>query len=168
MAAMLDRRAGNLLLWRSAMYLLARTYEAADEPVEALRLWLLIGANQRAGEIAKQVAAEDVLKLARLAGGPGWQRSAGFAALEAHAAFLDRLSPLGSHARRSRLPRSRRRCSRLSPSMQARRVLAKFATRIPKRYGHAAGEILAEEVRMQSPNAPEASAAARADAARAL
>lgn len=42
--------------------------------------------------------------------------------------------------------------------MQARRVLAKLATRIPKRYGHAAGEILAEEVRMQSPNAPEASA----------
>jgi hypothetical protein len=157
MAAMLDRRAANLSSWRSAMYLLARTYEAADEPVEALRLWLLIGANQRAGEIAKQVAADDVLKLARLAGGPSWQRSAGFAALEAHAATLD--GRVAGRVARATVEAATEPPTLLAahPSMPARRVLAKLAKRIPRRYGHAAGEILAEEVRRQSPNAPEAS-----------
>jgi hypothetical protein len=158
MAAMLDRRAGNLSSWRSAMYLLARTYEAADEPVEALRLWLLVGANQRAGEAAKEVAAEDVLKLVRLDDGPGWQRSAGFAAIEAHAATFD--GRVAARVARATVQAAAEPPTLLAahPSMQARRVLAKLAARIPKRYGYAAGEILAEEVRRQSPNAPEASA----------
>jgi tetratricopeptide (TPR) repeat protein len=158
MAAMLDRRAGNLSSWRSAMYLLARTYDAADEHIEALRLWLLIGANARAIEAAKQVAAEDVLKLARLEGGPGWQRSAGFSALEAHAATFDARAV--ARIARATVQAAQEPPTLLAahPSMQARRVLAKLARRIPKRYAHAAGGILAEEVRRQSPNAPEASA----------
>jgi tetratricopeptide (TPR) repeat protein len=158
MAAMLDRRAGNFLSWRNACYLLARTYDEADEPAEALRLWLLIGATTQASETAKRLKADVVLEMIRLSGGPGWQRSASLAALDPHGATLSR-KQVGSIAR-AVVAAAQQPANLMAsnPSLNARRVLAKVCDRLPTRYGERAGEVLSAEVVTNSPNGPEASA----------
>lgn len=154
LAAMADRRAGNLASWRRCLYLLARAYEDADEFVEAMRLWILVGAELRAAELAGRVEREELLDLLRIRGTP-WEQAASFAALEKHAKHLeadavDRVAaptveaaerPVGFAAPQ--------------PSFYARKTLARLAARLPAELAERAAKPLQEDVDLGAVNAPE-------------
>ena len=157
LAAMVDRRAGNLFSWRRTGYLLARAYEDADEYGEALRFWLLVGAELRTAEVAPKVDTDTVLALVRLDSGPAWERASGFAALERHA---QKLSPQIVASLAPALVTASQPTPRLvapQPSFYARRTLALICDRLPSDYAETAGRILAEDVHANAPNAPESS-----------
>ena len=157
LAAMIDRRAGNLFSYRRSTYLLARAYEDADEWTEALRFWLMVGAEARAAEAAPRVETGAVLTLARLRSGPPWERAASFAALEKHAMKLDcdAVSRIAGAVVAAATPGFALVAPQ--PSFYARRTLARICDRLPADLAEAAGEILAEDIRNGAPNAPESS-----------
>jgi hypothetical protein len=157
LAAMVDRRAGNLFSWRRAAHLLARAYADADEPTEALRFWLCIGAERQAAEISPHVQAEVVLDLARFANAPAWEQAASLAAIEPHAATLsaDVVSEIALALMAAAEPRPGLVAPQ--PSFYSRRVLALVCDRLPDQFAQHAGELLADDVRRRAPNAPESS-----------
>jgi Domain of unknown function (DUF4365) len=157
LAAMVDRRAGNLASWRRSVYLLGRAYEDADEYTEALRFWLMVGAEERVAELAAKVDADAVLGLVRLAVGPAWERAASFAALERHAKTLpaEVVKSLAVTVLAAAEPPPTLVAPQ--PSFYARRTLALLCDRLPKQYAQAAGAILATDVQMGAPNASESS-----------
>jgi hypothetical protein len=157
LAAMIDRRAGNLFSWRRTVYMLARAYEDADEHAEALRFWLMIGAEQRAAELAPKVDREVVLGLVRLSVGPAWERAASFAALERHAEALppDVVASLAAEIVAAAEPSPTLIAPQ--PSFYARRTLALLCDRLPEEHADAAGALLTEDIQAGAPNAPESS-----------
>lgn len=157
LAAMVDRRAGNLFSWRRTVHLLARAYADADEPAEALRFWLLIGAERQAAEVSSQVQAEMLLDLARFEHAPAWEQAASFAAVEPHAAMLsaDAVAAIAPQLMATAEPSPGLVAPQ--PSFYARRVLALVCDRIPEKFARHAGELLADDVRRHAPNAPESS-----------
>jgi hypothetical protein len=155
LAALVDRRAGNLFSWRRALHFLARAYEDTDEWAEALRFWIMAGAELRAAEVSPKIPADTVVPMLRLDVGPPWERAASFAALEPHVKELD--------------PRTVRRLSATivdaaeplpefvapQPSFYARKVLAAGADRILKRDTGRARKVLAQDVELRAYNAAE-------------
>jgi tetratricopeptide (TPR) repeat protein len=157
LAAMVDRRAGNLFSWRRSATHLARAYEDADEYPEALRFWLLIGAERQAATVAPKVDADVVRRLIRVDKSPAWEQAAGLAALEHHAEGLSEdvvasIAPLLIAA-----AEPTPMLAAPQPSFYARRTLALVCDRLPARSARRAGELLAEDIRRQAPNAPESS-----------
>jgi hypothetical protein len=157
LAAMVDRRAGNLFSWRRAAHLLARAYVDADEPAEALRFWLCIGAERQAAEISPQVQADVVLDLARVENVPAWEQAASLAAIEPHAATLS--AEIVSEIAPALMAAAEPSPGLVAPqpSFYARRVLALVCDRIPEELAQHAGELLADDVSRRAPNAPESS-----------
>jgi hypothetical protein len=157
LAAMVDRRAGNLFSWRRTAYMLARAYEDADEYAEALRFWLLVGAEGPAKEVAPKVEPDVVVELARFGAAPGWERAAALAALERHAASLepDVVAALAADLVEEAEPTPQ--IVAPQPSFYARRTLALVCDRLPAEFAAAAGRELADDVRTSAPNAPESS-----------
>jgi hypothetical protein len=157
LAAMVDRRAGNLFSWRRTAYMLARAYEDADEYAEALRFWILVGAEGQTAEIAPKVDAEVVLGLLRLGDAPAWVRAAGLAALELHTPALTPavVAALAPDLVQTAVPTPRLVAPQ--PSFYARRTLARICDRLPAELAEATGQLLSEDVRVGAPNAPESS-----------
>jgi hypothetical protein len=81
LAAMVDRRAGNLFSYRRSALFLARAYEDTEEWAEALRFWIMLGSESRAEAAAAHLELADLLPMLRLDTGPPWERAASFATL---------------------------------------------------------------------------------------
>lgn len=75
-------RAGNFrgVLFEAEM--LGELYAKADEPAEAVRLYILAGREERAAQAARDVPPDELRSVLRIEGGR-WERAAGLAALSA-------------------------------------------------------------------------------------
>jgi hypothetical protein len=158
LAAMIDRRAGNLFSWRRTVHMLARAYEDADEHVEALRFWLSVGAEQQAAAVASKVDADVVTELLRLGNAPIWEQAAGLAALERHAAGLSPAAVATIAPEMITAAEPRPRVVGPQPSFYARRILARMCDRLPAEYGAEVGALLTDDLRLHGPSASESSA----------
>jgi hypothetical protein len=90
LALIVERRAGDLFGIRRTLQLVARAWEAVDEPREALRWWIQAGLESRAKAVAGELDFDSIQPLLRLADGPAWERSASFSALTSVAKELNK------------------------------------------------------------------------------
>lgn len=151
LAAMIDRRAGNLASYRRSAYFLARAYEDADEFAEALRFWVKVGSDKQSAEIAPHLNEAALLKVCRLEDGPPWERAASFAALaagheqlsdEAVARLAERIVSAATPPFGLIAPQ---------PSFHARKLLAAVSDRLPAELAADAAKPLIEDIQLGSP-----------------
>lgn len=145
-AAMLERRAGDLVGYLQATAGVARAHEAADEPLIALRWWIRTGRADRVDDSAAKLSYDTGGSALSLDEGPEFERAASFAALNIWAHDLSQTDV--SELAETTLVQARERPRPLGPaaSFQARRLLAQIAPKLSQTRAEAAAEILRDEV----------------------
>jgi hypothetical protein len=156
---MVERRAGDLFGLQRGLLFAGRVNAAVDEPVEALRWFVRAGLDDRAVSAARNTDFAGGHSVLRLAGGPGFERAASFAALAVWARDL-------SAREVSRIARVTVQAARPAPafvfpqpSFHARKVLAAIADRLALRYVRSAARILRDEVQFRGFSEREAAVA---------
>jgi Domain of unknown function (DUF4365) len=157
LAAMIDRRAGNLASYRRSAYFLARAYEDADEFADALRFWVKVGSDKQSAEVAPRLSEASLLELCRLEDGPSWERAASFAALAAGHQHLsdETVARLAETIVSAATPPFGLIAPQ--PSFHARKLLAAVSDRLPAKLAADAAKPLIEDIQLGSPLARDSS-----------
>lgn len=146
MAVALSRREGNLGDARNGRVFLARAYEGAGEPVEALRFFVQAGAEKPAATTVGEVAYADARQVLRLNNAPPWELATSFSA-------LNEMAPRLSESEAAEIADSTLKAATPPPSVYApdpagpaRRLLARIVPLLDDDVASKAAPILRDEV----------------------
>lgn len=149
LALIVERRAGDLFGIRRTLQLVARAWEAVDEPREALRWWIQAGLDSRAKAVAGELDFDSIQPLLRLADGPAWERAASFSALTSVAKDLNEQQVQTIAAATVAAAEPMPGFVAPQPSFHARQVLCAVAPNLPDAELGKADAILRNEVEHQ-------------------
>jgi tetratricopeptide (TPR) repeat protein len=146
LAAMIERRAGDLAGYLQATAGVARAYEAAGDPKTALQWWIRTGRADRVEPSAAKVSYEDGKAMLALERGPIYERAASFATLNVWAGDLS--DKQVSSITKATLAQAKPRPRPLGPSagFQARKLLTQIAPRFTRARAREAAAIFRDEV----------------------